>query len=188
MNVRLATQVLSGTTSQALTTFGPSEAAATALYCDYLDKFFDCLNVKNCNEYVFKRKLMLKPYTSLDDERFEWLLKTFLQYFKEWKESIKNRPGDFTASEQPKMFISWQTFESLQITCHSTVELIKYLLSNNVKYVLSERFSQDPLENYFGRQRSMGSRRDNPNARVFGYQDNTIRNLKSFKPIRESQS
>ena len=82
------------------------------------------------------------------------------------------------------MFISWQTFESLQITCHSTVELIKYLLSNNVKYVLSERFSQDPLENYFGRQRSMGSRRDNPNARVFGYQDNTIRNSKSFKPIK----
>ena len=61
--------------------------------------------------------------------------------------------------------------------------MIKYLLSD-VKYVLSERFSQDPLENYFGRQRSMGSQRDNPSARVFGYQDSTIRNSKSFKPIK----
>lgn len=29
-------------------------------------------------------------------------------------------------------------------------------------FLLSERFSQDPLENYFGQQRSRGGRCDNP--------------------------
>ena len=28
------------------------------------------------------------------------------------------------------------------------------------------------MENYFGRHRSMGRSRDNPNLRTFGYQDN----------------
>ena len=42
-------------------------------------------------------------------------------------------------------------------------------MSDNVPYVLTERFCQDPLENYFGRQRSMGARKDNPSIRDFGY-------------------
>ena len=59
------------------------------------------------------------------------------------------------------MFISWQAHEALIITTNSSIDLIKYLLDHQVKYVLTERFCQDPLENYFGRQRSIGQRRDN---------------------------
>ena len=50
-------------------------------------------------------------------------------------------------------------------------------------YVLTERFCQDPLENYFGRQRSMGFLKDNPSLRDVGCHDNTIRNQKIFRPI-----
>jgi len=57
------------------------------------------------------------------------------------------------------------------------------MISNGVSYVLTERFCQDPLENYFGRQRSMGARKDNPSLRDVGYNDNTIRNQKVFRPI-----
>ena len=45
------------------------------------------------------------------------------------------------------MFLSWQTCEATLITTHSLIELVKFLLQNNVKYVLTERFCQDPLEN-----------------------------------------
>ena len=86
------------------------------------------------------------------------------------------------------MFMSWQTYESIRITTYSTIELIKLLLSNNVQYVFTERLWQDPLENYFGRQRSLGKRRDNPNIRTFGYQDNTIRTSNIFKPIASGNS
>ena len=50
-------------------------------------------------------------------------------------------------------------------------------------YVLSERFCQDPLENWFRRQRCLGSRKDNPSMVDFGYNSNAIRNQKHFKPI-----
>ena len=49
--------------------------------------------------------------------------------------------------------------------------------------MLTERFCQDPLENYFGRQRSMGQRKDNPPLCDVGYNDNTIRTTKLFQSI-----
>ena len=81
------------------------------------------------------------------------------------------------------MFISWQTFEGLKITVHSIIEAVKFLLQHHVKYVLTERFCQDPLENYFGQQRAIGARKDNSSVRVFGFNDNSIRNQKIFRPI-----
>lgn len=44
-----------------------------------------------------------------------------------------------------------------------------------MQYVLTERFCQDSLEEYFGNQRKLGRRNDNPDMRSFGYNDNTIR-------------
>ena len=48
----------------------------------------------------------------------------------------------------------------------SFVEIVKYF-SVNLKqkvssYILSEHFSQDPLENYFGQLRARGGRCQNP--------------------------
>ena len=155
MNVRLAAQVLSSSVSIALKSFGPQEAAGTALYCEMFDKFFDCLNVRNCTEHITKQKPFLKPYSSINDERFDWLLHMFLPYFTNWKESIESRPGIYTTNDKARMFLSWQTYEAILITTHSSIKLVKFLLQNNVKYVLTERFCQHPLENYFGRQRSI---------------------------------
>lgn len=184
MNVRLAAQVLSESVFQALQTYGPPDAIGTATYCRMLDKFFDCMNVRNSVECVRKQKPFLKPYENLDDERFTWLIDTFLKYFTDWKISIADRnDAQYTDNARANMFISWQTYEGLQLTVYSSIELIKYLLSQNVPYVFTERFCQDPLENYFGQQRSIGHRKDNPSLRDFGYNDNTIRTSKLFRPI-----
>ena len=48
---------------------------------------------------------------------------------------------------------------------------------------MTESFCQDPLENYFGQQRAIGARKDNPSVRDFGFNDNSIRNHKIFRPI-----
>ena len=71
MRVRLAAQVLSETVGSVLNSFGPDDAAGTAKFCLMMDKFFDCLNVKNTVEYKTKKKPFLKPYTSVDDVRFD---------------------------------------------------------------------------------------------------------------------
>ena len=41
--------------------------------------------------------------------------------------------------------------------------------------MLTERFCQDVLEMYFGRQRGIGRRDGNPTVFQFGYNDNIIR-------------
>ena len=56
---------------------------------------------------------------------------------------------------------------------HSFVELTKILLAiPGVQYVLSEKFCQDPVESFFGKQRSQGGRNENPNVKQF--MDNTV--------------
>ena len=76
------------------------------------------------------------------------------------------------------LFISSQTYEGLKITVNSVIEATQVLLQHQVKYLLTESFCQDPLENYFGRQKSLGLRKDNPSMGDFGYNDNAIRNQK----------
>ena len=81
------------------------------------------------------------------------------------------------------MLISLQTYEGFKITVNSIIEAVQFLLQHEVSYVLTERFCQDPLENYFGHQRSLGARKDNPSLRDFGFNDNAIRNQNVFQPI-----
>ena len=42
---------------------------------------------------------------------------------------------------------------------------------------------QNAFENWFGRQRSLGLRKDNPSVAEFQYSNNASANQKKFKPI-----
>ena len=81
------------------------------------------------------------------------------------------------------MFISWQSYEGLEITVFSFKEVCKFLLQQGIPYILSKRFYQDDLENYFGKQQAIGEMCDNPTVRNFGYNDNTIKSQFSVRPI-----
>ena len=93
------------------------------------------------------------------------------------------RQGNVTQNDKSNMFISCQSYEGLQVTVHSFKEVCKFLLEQGISYILSERFCQDDLENYFGRQRAIGHRRDNPTVRDAGYNDNTMKSQYSVRPI-----
>ena len=175
MRVNLAAQVLSNRVATVLRQFGSDEASETANYCDMMDQFFDCLNVRSTKEGTYQRKPFLHPYEDQNDERFTWLIDSFLKYFEDWKVSIETRAGNFTDNARAKMFIPWQQWEGLQVTCYSIVECARYLIANGAKYILSERFSQDTAEEYFGAQRQQGRRNDNPDLQQFGYNNNAIR-------------
>ena len=88
MKVNLAAQVLSKTVGIALNNFGPEEAEGTGQFYIMMDKFFDCLNVRNIKEHFLQRKPFLKAYESVDDIRFSEL-DQFSQHFESWKESIE---------------------------------------------------------------------------------------------------
>lgn len=127
MRVNLAAQVLSASVAAVLRSFSPPDTAGTAKLCEMVDSFFDCLNVRSTSEHQRKRKPFLAPYSSLHDERFHWLETTFLGYLQSWLQSTKDRPGDFTANARSKMFLSWQTYEGLQITVHSVIEGTRFV-------------------------------------------------------------
>ena len=38
----------------------------------------------------------------------------FLEYLRSWKESTKNRPGNFSQNARAHMFLSWQTYKGFQ--------------------------------------------------------------------------
>ena len=168
MNVRLAAQVLSSSVSTVLSEYGPPETAGTSTFCSMIDSFFDIVNVRNSKEHSQKLKPFLAPFTLVNDPRFLWLRNVFLQYFKDWQQSIDQCPGNFDQSARKSMFISWQTYEGLKITVNSIIECLQFLRRNNDNtYILTERFCQDPLKNYFGRQRAIGSRKDQEWAEKF---------------------
>ena len=125
--------------------------------------FFDCLNERSVEESKSK----------LNDQRFGWLLDTFLPYLSPWKENINYRPEIFTQTEKGKMFLAWQTFEGIQITIFSLIEMVKYLLEQGMPFALSERFCQDSVEDLFYR-RCMGRCSDNPDINQFDYNNNAI--------------
>ena len=131
-----------------------------------------------------KRNDFLAPYYSADDERFDLLQNTFLVYLQEWLTVIHQRTGNFSNDDRAKMFISHQTYHGLRMTVHSLVEVTKFLLSEGLEYVLSEKFCQDLLEEYFGHQRSSrGGYSDNPTVQSFGYNDLTIAAQRSIAPV-----
>ena len=70
MRVNLAAQVRSASVVSVLKSFGPPEAAATAKFCEMVEGFFDCLNVRSTKEYQRKLKPLLAPYTSDQDDRY----------------------------------------------------------------------------------------------------------------------
>ena len=102
------------------------------------------------------------PFSSTDDPWFSWLKNQFLKYFEDWLGSLEERTGAYTKFEEQKMFISSQTYKGLKITVHSVIELVKFLIIDKVLYLLTERFCQDPLKNYFGNQCSSGAQKDDP--------------------------
>ena len=102
----------------------------------------------------------------------------FLDYLDEWEASAQAAEN----AEKNKLCISRETLEGLRMTglctgfvkvwplsiiffnvVMSMVELIPFPLRiKGVKYVLTEKFCQDPLESFFGKQRMHGGANDNP--------------------------
>ena len=103
----------------------------------------------------------------------QWLEDDFLWYLHEWNLSVMNRDG-YTDSEKALIQLSMETLEGLRITgetshtpiyfyyctyyfrVKSFTSVTRYMGFSEVKghYLLSERFTQDSIDNYFGQQRS----------------------------------
>jgi hypothetical protein len=116
MKVKLAVQVLSKSVAIVLQESDIEEVLGTALFCQMMNYFFDCTNVRLKDEHSRKRNELIKPYTSCDDERFTRLTDVFLTYLEDWRTSTLTQPGEYSADERVKMFLSLQTYNGLKIS------------------------------------------------------------------------
>jgi len=63
----------------------------------------------------------------------------------------------------------------------------RYLLKiDGAKFLLCERFTQDPVESFFGQQRQKGGGSENPTVRQFTYNTSSLRVQRSTAPIATS--
>ncbi|XP_076091095.1 uncharacterized protein LOC143063058 [Mytilus galloprovincialis] len=162
MKVNLAAQVLSSTVANALEMMYGDNVSETVNFLRIIDKFFDCLNVRNLYEGRNKRNPNLNPYTNINDERLQWLTGDFLSYFDLWEQSVMQRPGEFTNKQRKGMLLSRQTLTGLKISVLSIVACVKFLLEIGAKFVLTHNFNQDPLEQHFGHYRHRAGDNSNP--------------------------
>ena len=71
-------QVLSESVSKPLTLSGGDEAEETAHFILMMDKFFDCLNVRNFTHGIHAAKPFQKPYWSAEDEQLKVCIRIHL--------------------------------------------------------------------------------------------------------------
>ncbi|CAC5406376.1 THAP9 [Mytilus coruscus] len=114
------------------------------------------------------KHLHLTPILRMRDKfAVQWLEEDFLGFMDRWEQEGRDQPN-LTAKEKKQLCLSRETLEGIRITVKSFVNLAKELLRlPNFRFLLSERFNQDPLEEYFSKQRDMGGRCDNPTVRQF---------------------
>lgn len=169
MKVSLAAQVMSNTVANALEMTRKPGLQSTVTFIRNVNKFFDCLNVARLHQGQRQRNENLMPYTSPDDPRLKWLVEDFLGFLTEWEQEGVAVEG-ITKKEQAALCLSRPTLAGIFITVHSFAEIVKTLLSmEGVKYVLSDKLNQDPLEEFFGKQRAAGGHHENPTVEQFGH-------------------
>ena len=162
MKVNTAAQVLSATVAKELKDKYGDRVAGTVEFIEHMNHFFDCLNTRNLYEATNERNANIAPFTDVSDERLQYLETDFLKYFDDWKTSVENRQGKFTAAEKAGMQLSQQTLNGFKISIHSIVACVRLLLQKGAPFVLTEVFNQDPLEQHFGHYRHKGGACDAP--------------------------
>ncbi|XP_071855159.1 uncharacterized protein [Apostichopus japonicus] len=169
MKVSLAAQVMSKTVANALQLKDSLVYSSTIKFILMVNKFLDCLNVGSTSLWLKKKNTDIKPYTSVDDERLVWLTEEFLGFLKEWTEEGEHLPG-LTPKQKQALHLSVPTLAGCHIAVHSFTEITKLLLAmDGVNFFLSDKLNQDPVEEFFSKQRSAGGHHDNPSAEQFGH-------------------
>ena len=153
MNVKLATQVLSHSVASAIRTYialnkMSTDAHATADFVEKINRIFD---IMNSNKVImrnrWKRALTLKATDQFAE------LKAFCEWANQWQ---------FRSKKNSKIVKKTLPFkDGLMMTCNALHEVCMNLLAkHNFRFVLTSRFNQDIVENWFSCIRGKGRNND----------------------------
>jgi hypothetical protein len=156
MKVALATQVMSHSVAAAIRTyvnFNQLDQAAlpTADFIEKIDKIFDVLNSRTQSA---KHKWK-KPLTSTSNDQFE-LLDEAVDWIKSWKFRHVNTKKEITSLPFHQGLL--QTIRAIRQVSH------QLLTEHGFRFVLTSRFNQDIVENWFSCIRQKGLNNDSRTA------------------------
>ena len=113
--------------------------------CEFIlifGKFWKIFNINSVKKYIHKNDMVLRPFSSLNNQRFNFLLK-----FVSWVECWQSLPGKIGK-------LTDETSHALIFSCQSLISLIKYMISElNFQFVLTYKFQTDYLECQFSKYR-----------------------------------
>ncbi|KZS09137.1 Uncharacterized protein APZ42_026709 [Daphnia magna] len=149
----------------ALGTDGFVNVGSTVRFMKRLHRWISLHDVSSVKEQQRYRLPDKMPYYSPLDERLHFLESDFNPQLHEWHQEIENLIKSMPDNNQSdkaaikktkKKFLTHETYEALTYTTTSTVACIRYLLEElDFKYVLTRRFSSDPVEQLFGAIRQL---------------------------------
>ncbi|KAL4126973.1 hypothetical protein QTP88_011171 [Uroleucon formosanum] len=167
MKVKLATQLLSRSVSEALT-FCRDKLELPAFkdsglikFIKYFNDAFDILNSRSINQYGKSKAICKKNIIEIKE-----FYEEFSNYIKKLK-LVENKNGQIThvlilKSARKNGFLGFLIcFESLNSLYNN------YLMPDLIDYICFYKLSQDHIELFFGTIRSHGGHNDNPTARQF---------------------
>ena len=162
MKVRYASQIFSHSVAAALYTHVslkslPPEAASTADFLLVMDKLFDCLNSSS-----FSTSKPLKKPIEAKTRHVEYL-ESMLCMFNNLVYLERRNEVEVDVTNRIKCISGWV------ITIEAFLQLWQTLqCTRNQKFLLTRRFNQDCLENFFGQIRQQNGNTDNPTCLQFG--------------------
>ncbi|XP_040076067.1 uncharacterized protein LOC120848163 [Ixodes scapularis] len=151
MNVRRAVEVLSPDVTSALSYMKNqaghcsdasfASAGPSIQFMENVYRWFTLHDTSNKTQHIHQNFPDTRHYDDPEDSRLEWLETTFPLYL----EDLKN------GASHPQQFLTKETHEALLLTTYSTVACIRHLLTEEkFFFVLTRKFSSDPVESLFG--------------------------------------
>ncbi|KAH9372852.1 hypothetical protein HPB48_009886 [Haemaphysalis longicornis] len=108
--------------------------------CRSLRKWFALMDVSNTVQYLHTNDPDSRHFTDPDDERLTWLETAFLNYISSLK-----------AESLTEIYLIKETEHALVLTTTSNVLCIRFLLNDRAfKFVITRKFSSDPIESLLG--------------------------------------
>ncbi|KAH6942939.1 hypothetical protein HPB50_012246 [Hyalomma asiaticum] len=112
----------------------------TVEFMEVMHRWLVLMDVSNTQQHIHKNNPDTRQFSDPNDSRLEWLEETFLDYLKKLKDE-----------SHPDNFLSKETYAALVLTTTSNVMCIRFLLTEKkFIFVLTRKFSSDPIEALFG--------------------------------------
>ncbi|KAJ1520366.1 hypothetical protein ONE63_003501 [Megalurothrips usitatus] len=173
MNVKFAAQVLSNTVGQDLQSRGWPGTSELVIFILKCNNFFDNINGAHKNHGIRTANRRLSPFTKKDDQRFDELI-NFVVYLRDWEKEV-NSLRNLKKTQKKKLLLPHQTVDGIEMTVNSFIAVMKFMLDAGAEYVNGRALCQDPLEQYFGKQRASLGGSNNPTVQQFFDTDNKIK-------------